>query len=723
MSDNTDGAIVGLIPAATDPITAASSEPAHMTMVWFGSAADLSPEDIAALRAEVVEYAASASGSIHAEVESRGTLGEDEADVVFLEGEGIRAYRDGLAALPMVSELAGRVEQHPEWLPHVTLGYPDTPANEDYSGESVEFDRLSLWVGGEQEHFPLGGETESDMDEEVEASEGVQWHGVLAPVGVMSGDGRIFDPGAITFRDFPLPFKAMRKDLPGHDESVVVGNITNAWEENGLVKGEGTFASNEDAEYFIQLRKDDAMRGVSVDLDMAESQTENAAGEKVDIWNDPFDPEMKYVERVTQGRVASATICAIPAFQEAYFDLGPWPEVVEPVEVAPEQAPPIAAAGGWGAPASITAETFVSEKPWDGSASRFTDEQWKASCVVDRGEEHDTAKTRYAVPIKEPEGELSRAGVHAAAGRINQVDAPSTAIASGKRKLRGAYSELGEEPPESITASAAWIQSETMSPAYTLVDIPKSLTAAASPAPPKEWFENPNLEALTPLTITDDGRVFGHAAGWGVCHIGLDKCVMAPKSPSQYAYFHTGALETDGGLISVGQITMATGHASLSLGARPAVEHYDNTGTVVADIRAGEDKFGIWMAGQLRPGLSDAQLREFRAAGVSGDWREIGGQSEFVAALAVNVGGFPIPRLGFAASGSRMTALVAAAVVLQDEREHDQEDAIKEIVKAAVREVREEDKRVARASEIRAELDKDNPERRAKVLAAIGEEA
>src|SRR4029077_16472453 len=83
------------------------------------------------------------------------------------------------------------------------------------------------------------------------------------------------------------------------------------------------------AEYFIALRKDDAMRGVSVDLDQAESQTEDLEGNKVDLF-DPameFDPYAQFVERVTKGRIASATICAIPAFQEAYFSLGPWAEV------------------------------------------------------------------------------------------------------------------------------------------------------------------------------------------------------------------------------------------------------------------------------------------------------------------------------------------------------------------------------------------------------------
>ena len=66
-----------------------------------------------------------------------------------------------------------------------------------------------------------------------------------------------------------------------------------------------------------------------------------------------------------------------------------------------------------------------------------------------------------------------------------------------------------------------------MRAAYTLVPLSRALSASA---PPMSWFEDPHLEKLTPLTITEDGQVFGHAAGWGVCHIGMDKCVMAPKS-------------------------------------------------------------------------------------------------------------------------------------------------------------------------------------------------
>jgi hypothetical protein len=88
----------------------------------------------------------------------------------------------------------------------------------------------------------------------------------------------------------------------------------------------------------------------------------------------------------------------------------------------------------------------------------------------------------------------------------------------------------------------------------------------------------------------------------------------------------------------------------------------------VADVVAGEDEHGIWLAGGLRPSVSAEQVRELRGASLSGDWRSIGGNLELVAALAVNVPGFPVPRVqaGLAASGVQ-TALVAAGVELDSD--------------------------------------------------------
>jgi hypothetical protein len=46
-----------------------------------------------------------------------------------------------------------------------------------------------------------------------------------------------------------------------------------------------------------------------------------------------------------------------------------------------------------------------------------------------------------------------------------------------------------------------------------------------------EWFADPQFSELTPLTVTDDGRVFGHFAQWDTCHIGIpDVCTTAPSS-------------------------------------------------------------------------------------------------------------------------------------------------------------------------------------------------
>lgn len=187
-----------------------------------------------------------------------------------------------------------------------------------------------------------------------------------------------------------------------------------------------------------------------------------------------------------------------------------------------------------------------------------------------------------------------------------------------------------------------------------------ALTASAAPViPPKAWFERPNLKSPTPITVTDDGQVFGHIAAWGVSHIGLPRATKPPRSHSNYAYFRTGVLRTDNGSdVPVGQLTLAGGHASMSASASEAVKHYDDTASAVADVTAGEDAFGIWVAGAIRPEATPSQIRALRASAPSGDWRPINGRLELVAVCQVNVPGFPVARAMVA--GGQMMALVAA---------------------------------------------------------------
>lgn len=202
---------------------------------------------------------------------------------------------------------------------------------------------------------------------------------------------------------------------------------------------------------------------------------------------------------------------------------------------------------------------------------------------------------------------------------------------------------------------------------YPLDGSAPSVTAAAYPTLSAAAFRDPSLTKATPLTFTErDGitTVHGHIAKWGTCHIGFSgQCVTPPSSASHYAYFHTGQVLTDGGPVDTGHITFATGHAGDRLSAGPAIKHYDNTGTVGADVVCGEDTHGIWVAGVVREHLTPAQLREFQAAPPSGDWRSIGGSLELVAVLSVNTPGFPVPRARVA-SGAQL-ALVAGGQLAQ----------------------------------------------------------
>lgn len=195
---------------------------------------------------------------------------------------------------------------------------------------------------------------------------------------------------------------------------------------------------------------------------------------------------------------------------------------------------------------------------------------------------------------------------------------------------------------------------------------PRALRAVTASSevwrPPAEWFTDPGLSLPTPITVTDDGRIYGHAAQWGSCHIGQEDVCVQPPHEDAHPYYRTGEVAcADGSRVAVGQITVGTGHAPLSYGASPAAEHYDNTGAAVADVAVGNDAHGIWVAGAVRPGADPLKVYELQAAGqVSGDWRRIGGQLRLVGLLAVNVPGFPVPKMRARVASGEPQALLAA---------------------------------------------------------------
>lgn len=235
-----------------------------------------------------------------------------------------------------------------------------------------------------------------------------------------------------------------------------------------------------------------------------------------------------------------------------------------------------------------------------------------------------------------------------------------------------AYIVLGEGTAENAAIPMQAPTAEQSAMGIHIIDVhecepckgePLTLVAAAAPsAPPRKWFEVAEPDLVMPMTVTDDGQVFGHLAAWGVCHIGIQgKCVTAPRSASGYAYYHLGAVQCDDGtLISTGPLTVDTTHASQAIGTGWAdtQAHYEHTGNAVADVKARDGKHGIWVCGALRPWATSEQIRALRAAPPSGDWRKIAGSLELVAALGVNTPGFMSPR-AVLASGE-IQSLVAA---------------------------------------------------------------
>lgn len=186
-----------------------------------------------------------------------------------------------------------------------------------------------------------------------------------------------------------------------------------------------------------------------------------------------------------------------------------------------------------------------------------------------------------------------------------------------------------------------WVYQQPIVASAALAEYP----VHAPVMPPPVWLDDLVLDGPTAWTVTDSGEVYGHLALWGQCHLGSPpgECVTPPPSPSGYEHFHQGEIVcNDGSRARCGVITMTTGHADLALGLARARAHYDHTGTVVAHVRMGEDEFGIWVHGSLMPGLTPLQMRTLMGADLSGDWRaDDRGRLELVAALAVNVPGFP----------------------------------------------------------------------------------
>lgn len=464
------------------------------------------------------------------------------------------------------------------------------------------------------------------------------WHAVLAVEGVRTSDGREFAPGSLRWRALPLPLMWQMQSDEHHKGSVVVGRIDRIERQGNEIHGWGVFdLGSENGREAHRLVSEQIMRGVSIDAELLEIDREQLMGGE--------DGEI--VLYVEEARIGATTIVSFPAFPQAVIALADAeiPPATEDGRAESVVSPPEEE------DAFIHVESLesfaVSDAPWNGATSRFTDAEYRRSSAACRGSDAPV-KSACFLPHHEPNGAVSRAGVHAAAGRFNQTQAPPASKTRARSHLASHYRrDLKEDVPKILMQAAL-------------------LAHADTPGPPAIWFDNPELKGPTPLTVARNGRVYGHGALWDACHTGYKECMKPFHSRTNYAYFLTGAVfvadcDCDGA-IPTGPIVMNTGHADQYAPESAARSHYDHTGFAVADVSVGEDTYGIWVAGSLRPGATEAQIRALRGSSLSGDWRYIGGNMELIGFLAVNIPGFPIPRVAAGFDSGVQVSLTAAGI-------------------------------------------------------------
>lgn len=166
------------------------------------------------------------------------------------------------------------------------------------------------------------------------------------------------------------------------------------------------------------------------------------------------------------------------------------------------------------------------------------------------------------------------------------------------------------------------------------------------------FFANPELTGPTPLTVDEDGRVYGHVATWGACYMAFGgqankPCISVPFSSTDYERFKVhGAKMDDGSIQRVGAITFGDGHRTAG-GLIPSQRLYADVASVAAKVTVGEDEFGIWVSGEVVDEFRD-RAYDLLLSPLSGHWEpdgDVGGQLEMLAAHVVVAPGFKVPRL------------------------------------------------------------------------------
>lgn len=371
------GAMIALIPQEADGHRFAIKdgeppEELHVTMAYLGDAAGWPVDSRLAIASQVADnirgmgpIAGQAFASAHF-----NPGGDEPAMVYGIGGGGVNmahhlisgatyAFADQQLIPPQKTPFAG----------HMTAAYSSDPGMHaqlhDQMGPII-FDRVRVAFGDTHYDIPLRDEAPVGYDDATLTAAGavtdpnrVYWRGPLAPLGAPTGDGRVFNPDGMIWRNGNLALNWQEHAQRGHDDGVTVGGIERVWIQNQFIWGEGFFLNADiipEVSRALEVVRN-GVSGPSVDLDLF-AMHDLPGG----------------LRAVDHGRISRVTLVSLPAFANLRLELSEGSPLSTPDEMPliPDPAPMVApyadekAFYGFDLEAQDGAEFTINPNGWKG---------------------------------------------------------------------------------------------------------------------------------------------------------------------------------------------------------------------------------------------------------------------------------------------------------------------------------------------------------------------
>lgn len=499
------------------------------------------------------------------------------------------------------------------------------------------------------------------------------WHAVVHIEGVSTGK-RAWLPGSVSWRQppFALHQEVASSAHGGQPVTVYIGNVTRMEKQGNMVHAWG-----------------DIDLGSAQGLEWARKLGAGFGGwpsfgpgsEKVIydmIWG-PKGPAAEPEQIVFRDyRVGEASAVSVPAQEGTFF---------EPLQALTDALSALSAGSITTAGAVASHGTATSDVAWDAGANearlpsplpvstaRKVYAWFDESRVQDGMLPKDAAKLpHHLVSADGRPGAADLAACSSAIGALHGARGHSAQIPQSDRQavynhLRKHLLDGGREPGDIPALSAAIV---TAGGSWDL-NIPL--------LPPAWWFDEPGereFSAGYAVTMTDEGRIYGLLAPADIAHRTYaragERKTLRDVGRVDYSRWIKETVVDGGGRVLAGPLVMECMHAPTrgygSLDRRN--QYYEDSCAIFARVAIGNRSSdgATWIAGAAMPGITTEQAIKFLSCDVSGDWQphpERAGWTEFVAVLAVPVGGWPKSRTGVSVTRIQENAdelVVAGAAV------------------------------------------------------------